>query len=143
MNRCIAYNKNNNKCRAKTKNNMLFCCKDHEPLNNDLIENGCFICCEKINNSNEIIYFKCKHAFHKPCYIEWLSSYSTYEKSICIICRNEVLDNNLKEKNKKKYVKIDIINSNILLINKIFSKNNDIYNIQSNNIFLNKLNNVD
>lgn len=141
MNRCIAYNKNNNKCRAKTKNNMLFCCKNHEPLNNDLIENGCFICSEKIENSNEIIYFKCKHAFHKQCYIEWLS-FSTYERSICMICRNEVLDTNLKEKNKKIYKKIDIGNSNIETINNIFSDDTILKNIIPKNIFLYKFNNI-
>ena len=141
MNRCIAYNKNNNKCRAKTKNNMLFCCKNHEPLNNDLIENGCFICSEKIENSNEIIYFKCKHAFHKSCYIEWLS-FSTYERSICMICRNEVLDTNLKEKNKKIYKKIDICNSNIKTINNIFSDDTILKNIIPKNIFLYKFNNI-
>ena len=141
MNRCIAYNKNNNKCRAKTKDNLLFCCNDHEPLNNDLINNGCFICSEKINNSNDIIYFKCKHAFHKPCYIEWLS-YSTYEKSICMICRNEVLNDNIKEKNKKKYQKINIANSNITIINNIFSDDKILNKIMPKNIFLNKLYNI-
>ena len=141
MNRCIAYNKNNNKCRAKTKNNLLFCCNDHKPLNNDLINDGCFICSEKINNSNDIIYFKCKHAFHKPCYIEWLS-YSTYEKSICMICRNEVLNDNIKKKNKKIYEKINISNSNVTIINNIFSNDTILNKIIPNNIFLNKLNNI-
>ena len=83
MNRCIGYNKNNHKCRAKTKNNQLFCCKQHEPINNDLVDTGCFICMDKITSANEMIYFKCSHVFHKSCYFEWLN-FSTYETPICM-----------------------------------------------------------
>lgn len=89
MNRCVAITKNNTKCRAKTKDNRLFCCERHEPINNEIIENGCFLCMDKIEKSNDIIYFHCKHAFHKPCYLEWLN-YSTYEEPICIICRTPI-----------------------------------------------------
>jgi hypothetical protein len=46
------------------------------------------MCCDKIIKSNDIIYFKCNHAFHKECYAEWLK-YSTYDSNICVICRNE------------------------------------------------------
>ena len=91
MNRCISITKNNTRCRAKTKDNLLFCCDNHKPLNKEIIDNGCFMCMEKIEKSNEIIFFKCKHAFHKPCYIEWLK-YSTYETPICIICRNIIFN---------------------------------------------------
>jgi len=115
MSRCQAYNKNDNKCRAPLKNNVLFCCQAHEPINKEIIE-SCFLCMEKIENGNEIIYFRCKHAFHKPCYQEWLLE-STYETPICLICRNVVLNNNNieeeKQKNKKKVIKkkdnIDIL----------------------------------
>jgi len=100
MNRCPAFNKNNKKCRSLTKNNNLFCCKDHEPINNNIINDGCFICMDKIVNSNDIIYFKCKHAFHKGCYIEWLK-FSTYDEPICILCRNNVSILNVKKKSKK------------------------------------------
>jgi len=97
MNRCIAINSNNKKCRAKTNN--LFCCESHKPINKEIIENGCFMCMEMITKTNEIILFKCKHAFHKICYMEWLR-YSTYDTPICIICRSEVM------KNKQKKLKI-------------------------------------
>lgn len=97
VNRCHGYTCTNKKCRAKTKDNELFCCKSHEPINNDIIEK-CFMCMDKINDTNEIIYFPCKHAFHKPCYEDWLN-FSTYENNICIICRNEVFQPLNKDKN--------------------------------------------
>lgn len=96
MNRCIAININNKKCRAKTNN--LFCCEKHKPFNKEIIENGCFMCMEKIILSKDLILFKCNHAFHKSCYIEWLR-YSTYDSPICMICRSNVMTN--KEKNNK------------------------------------------
>ena len=89
MNRCISITKNNTRCRAKTKNNKLFCCDDHLPINKEIIEDGCFMCMEKIEKSNELLFFKCKHAFHKSCYLEWLK-FSTYDNPICVICRNNV-----------------------------------------------------
>ena len=59
MPRCIGLNKNNKKCRRNIADGKFFCCESHKPLNYDLIENGCFICTEKITSSNEIYYFKC------------------------------------------------------------------------------------
>jgi len=100
-NRCIGFTKNNKKCRAIISNNdnKFFCCDSHQPLNKEILKDGCFICMEKIEKSNELIYFKCKHIFHKPCYLDWLI-YSTYKNSICLVCRNEVLinKNNIKTK---------------------------------------------
>ena len=104
MNRCLGYNINNIKCRAKTKNNTLFCCKNHEPLNKELIEGCCFMCMEKIVKTCDIIFFPCKHAFHKQCYFEWLT-FSKYEDEICMVCRNTVVITKPKKDNKKKYKK--------------------------------------
>jgi hypothetical protein len=100
-NRCIAYNKNNNKCRSKTKDGSLFCCKSHEPLNKEMLTDGCFLCMEKIDNKNNILYFKCRHIVHKPCYNEWLQ-FSTYESPICIICRKNTYTKKEKEQKIKK-----------------------------------------
>jgi hypothetical protein len=140
-NRCIAINKNNKKCRAKIKNNELFCCESHYPINKELIEEGCFICNEKINNSNEIIYFICKHAFHKSCYIEWLE-YSTYEKPICLLCRINVIKD--KDKNIKK-PNINKIN-NIIPLLEISNKLNDslLFYVYKNNdyTYKNNINNI-
>ena len=55
MNRCLGYTKNSKKCRAKTVN-KLFCCSNHEPINNDILERGCFICMEKIEKTNKIVH---------------------------------------------------------------------------------------
>ena len=104
MNRCIAYNINNNKCRLKIHDNQLFCCESHYPINKDIIEQGCFICYQKEFKSNELIYLKCKHAFHKECYQEWLE-HSTYETPVCILCLRIVFTH-LKE--KKQFKKINI-----------------------------------
>ena len=109
-NRCIAITKNNKKCRAKVnnlKNNYkFFCCEGHLPVNKEIIQNGCFMCMEKIEKSTEIIYFKCKHLFHKPCYFEWLT-YSTYETPICLICREVVIVNKNDYLLVKRYKEID------------------------------------
>lgn len=102
MNRCI-FIKNNKECRVKTKNNNLFCCKSHEPFNNEIVNDGCFICTDKIEKSNEILYFKCNHAVHKPCYNKWLD-YSTYNEPICIICRKITYSNTNKENKKYKII---------------------------------------
>jgi len=107
MNRCISI-RNNKQCRAKTKNNNLFCCTKHEPINRELIENGCFMCMEKIEKSTEILYFKCHHAVHKPCYIDWLE-FSTYEEPICMICRNVAFPRRDEIKKDKKYKHIEDI----------------------------------
>jgi hypothetical protein len=94
--RCIGYTKNNNRCRAIIKNNSFFCCKNHEPLNNDILINGCFMCMEKLINSSDILYLKCNHMFHKECYNDWLKEYSTYDNPICMICRNIISKPNHK-----------------------------------------------
>lgn len=122
MNRCPSINKNNRRCRSKLKNDSLFCCSKHEPINNEIIKDGCFLCMEKIENPNDILFFKCKHAFHKPCYIDWLN-YSTYSDKICMICRNNIYsEKNIKiEFNNKKIDNTQLINLN----NIISIKNND------------------
>ena len=99
MNRCIAFNKNDKRCRAKC-GNKLFCCDEHEPINKDLLTKGCFVCSEKIILTNELIYFRCKHCFHKSCFTDFLK-YSTYNNPICLICRNEVFKKEIKEKKNK------------------------------------------
>ena len=104
-NRCIAFNKYNKRCRAKTKNNEIFCCESHYPINKELIGNGCFMCYDKVRHSGELFYFSCKHAFHKKCYLEWLE-FSTYDKPICLICRENVFEHNLKQQKK---IRLNII----------------------------------
>jgi len=129
MNRCPSITKNNKRCRSKLKNNDLFCCTGHEPINNEIIKDGCFLCMEKIENSNDILFFKCKHAFHKPCYIDWLN-YSTYLDKICMICRNNI---HCKKDIKVKFVK-KVDDNQLLNLNNIISiKNND--NCQLSNNF--------
>jgi hypothetical protein len=124
MNRCPAINKNNKWCRNICEN-RLFCCKSHEPINKELIEEGCFICSEKIIQTNEILYFKCKHAFHKDCYYEWMK-YSTYNNMICLICRKDFIFNK-KKKNTIKYERVYLNNENpIFKINTLHK--NDFYN---------------
>lgn len=108
MNRCIAYNKNNKKCRAKLMNNNFFCCEAHYPINKELLEEGCFICMEKITSVEQMYYFKCKHIMHKDCYDEWLK-YSNYDHSICMLCRGQVLQNPPK---KTKRRALGVINKN-------------------------------
>ena len=123
VNRCLGINKNNKHCRCITKNNQLFCCESHKPINKEIIEHGCFICTEKINTSKELIYFKCKHAFHKECYNDWLK-YSTYDKHICLICRTEFNPSFKSKKIKKIFNKIPmhIINEKIIIIKDILNK---------------------
>jgi hypothetical protein len=125
MNRCIGYNKYNKKCRAITKNNSLFCSPCHEPLNRELIESECFMCVDKVIKSKDIIFFKCRHAFHKECYFEWIEK-SSYINPICMLCRDEIdflKDKKIKlfmDKYKKiSYEELDNINKlDLILKNK-------------------------
>ena len=102
----------------------------------------------KILNSNDIIYFKCNHAFHKPCYFEWIK-YSTYDTLICIICRKNI-SNKINSKNnvkvyiyKKFYYKNIKFNNNLLeyifdnFINNYFIDNNFVNNYFIDNNFVN------
>jgi hypothetical protein len=122
MNRCIAYNKNNKKCRAKIENNKLVCCDAHLPINKEIITEGCFICFEKMTNTTDLVYLRCCHAFHKDCYAEWLH-YSTYDTAVCILCLNEVFtsknDENDKKMNEKILEKLKKNNDKIEILNKI------------------------
>lgn len=108
MDRCIAFNKNNKRCRAKLLNGQLFCCESHKPINDNLIEDGCFICCEKITSVKDLYYFKCKHIMHKKCFDEW-QKFSNYETPICMICRGDVLK---KPEKKVKRRELGVINKN-------------------------------
>lgn len=123
--RCLGYSKNNNKCRAIIKNNnKFFCCKNHEPLNNDILINGCFICMEKIIDRKDILFLKCNHMLHKPCYNDWLK-YSTYKDLICMICRKEINKNKEKKKPKKNIKLLSPEENNkIKDIENIYFKNN-------------------
>jgi hypothetical protein len=127
FNRCIGVTKNNKKCRAKIRdsnNYRFFCCNSHLPINKEIIENGCFLCMEKIKDEKELLFFNCKHLFHQPCYLEWLK-YSTYENPICLICRKDI-EMNDKNTIKKTYKKINnndyfkIINIQNILCNSIY-----------------------
>ena len=114
--RCIAYNNKNRRCRAKIRNNEMFCCDSHKPLNIELID-GCFICNEKIEDAYDLYYFKCKHILHKSCYNKWLNhENNTYRTSICMICRTEVFKKPIQTNfrthgvlNKVEYERIQII----------------------------------
>jgi hypothetical protein len=122
--RCIAINKNNKKCRVKTNNNSFFCCKSHEPINKELLEDGCFLCMEKIEKVNDLIYFNCKHIIHKTCYKEWLK-YSTYDENICLLCRNIVFEkkDNIDSKKCKSSPRSVIDTTPIQLINSTLYSN--------------------
>lgn len=120
--RCIAFNKNGKLCRAKTKNGKLFCCESHNPINAEIMEE-CFMCTEKITSGKELIYLKCKHAFHRECYTEWLQ-FSTYENPICMICRFEI---DIKEKpvklNRTKVIYQNINDQRLKNINNLLNIN--------------------
>ena len=93
INRCNGYTKNGKKCRSKlTEKEKFYCCKNHEPHNMDIFSSGCFMCCENIESTKELIYFKCKHIVHRKCYDEW-TEYSNYSNPICMICRKEINNN--------------------------------------------------
>lgn len=90
-NRCMGYNKAGKRCRTRLrKNQYLFCCDAHKPLNQEIIEDGCFCCTEKLVNHKEVLFFRCKHAVHRKCYYEWMES-SQNEVAICMLCRSPIL----------------------------------------------------
>ena len=138
INRCIGYTKNNKKCRAKILNSdSFFCCTDHEPKNKEILTSSCFMCSENIEKSSDLVFFKCKHAFHKQCYEEWIL-FSTYEDLICIICRTPVNFGKNKEKrvlikyNNKTYTDVNKINKVLFKKPEILEIN--IYNYNNENL---------
>jgi hypothetical protein len=89
--RCAGINKEGKRCRTRLrKNQYLFCCDEHRPINKDMIEDGCFCCSEKLVNHKDALIFRCKHMVHKECYYEWLRV-SGSEVTICMMCRQPVL----------------------------------------------------
>ena len=130
-NRCNGYTKTGKKCRTKlTEKGKFYCCKNHEPHNMDIFSTGCFMCCENIESTKELIYFKCKHIVHRKCYDDW-TRYSNYSNLICMICRKEVHNNNIidSKKNKNKVVIKQDYNNNIDYINNIlYDDNNNKFN---------------
>ena len=92
-NRCMGYNKEGKRCRTRLrKTQYLFCCDAHKPHNQEIIEDGCFCCTEKLINHKEILYFRCKHAVHRKCYYEWMEA-SQSEIAICMLCRSPIVPN--------------------------------------------------
>jgi hypothetical protein len=130
-NRCNGYTKTGKKCRTKlTEKGKFYCCKNHEPHNMDIFSTGCFMCCENIESTKELIYFKCKHIVHRKCYDDW-TRYSNYSNLICMICRKEINNNNIidSKKNKNKVVIKQDYNNNIDYINNIlYDDNNNKFN---------------
>lgn len=116
--RCFAYNKYGKLCRTKIKNEQLFCCVAHNPINDDILE-GCFLCMEEIKDINEIIYLKCHHAFHRPCYLEWLDV-STYENPICLLCRRDIIRNIPQKNRKSNVIMVKTVDERLLKLNKLY-----------------------
>ena len=134
INRCNGYTKTGKKCRSKLiEKEKFYCCKNHEPLNMDIFNSGCFMCCENVESTKELIYFKCKHIVHRKCYDEWIG-YSNYTNPICMICRKEInlnIHNTIchdSTKNKNKVVIKQDYNNNIDYINNILYENNNKFN---------------
>lgn len=116
--RCFAYNKYGKLCRTKINNEQLFCCDAHNPINDDILK-GCFLCMEEIKDTNEIIYLKCRHAFHKPCYLEWLD-FSTYENPICLLCRRDFIRPITNTKNKSNVIKFKFMDERLIKLSKLY-----------------------
>lgn len=116
--RCFAYNKYGKLCRSKINSEKLFCCDAHNPINDDILK-GCCLCMEEIKDTNEIIYLKCRHAFHKPCYLEWLD-FSTYENPICLLCRRDFIRPISNVKNKSNVIKFKFMDERLIKLNKLY-----------------------
>ena len=109
-NRCCGYTnlKKRRKCRAKIPLNKFYCCDKHKPYNyEDMIEDCCYMCVQKIENPRDLIYLKCKHIVHKPCYYNFLLHYSNHLTEVCIIC----MDKRVKQEKQEKKEKIKKINT--------------------------------
>jgi hypothetical protein len=144
VNRCMGITKDGKKCRTRLrKNQYLFCCENHKPLNSEILEDGCFCCMEKIINHKDGIFFKCKHLVHKSCFLDWSKNNSTYETPICLICRNEVYNDNKKKKKTLPYEGNDINKDEIKNILEEFEIENHTnqkmkFDLSKNNFIFNK-----
>lgn len=99
MTRCIGINKKGKKCRYKIKEEgKHFCCDEHKPINKDILTEGCFMCCEKVD-TKDLWILKCKHGFHYDCLNDWFLNLSENEPMECPICRYEYIQR--KDKSKK------------------------------------------
>ncbi len=102
-NRCAGYTINGKRCRTRLKETQyLYCCEAHKPLNDTILEEGCFCCCEPLINHKDVIHFKCKHLMHKKCYYQWIKENSNYDEPICLLCRQSVIQHIGLQKKKKK-----------------------------------------
>lgn len=119
MKRCIGYQKNNKKCRNRVHGDELFCCDSHKPYNYEFIEDGCYICMEKIIDIKDMYLFKCRHIFHRDCYEDWLKV-STYNEPICMICKQSIIKK--IEKKHKLHNDINYIMKNINILNNFIHK---------------------
>ena len=53
----------------------------------DIDENSsCSICLEEFNSTTEILFLDCKHIYHSPCILEWIT-----KDPSCPLCRNSEL----------------------------------------------------
>ena len=53
----------------------------------DIDENSsCSICLEDFNSPTEILFLDCKHIYHSPCILEWIT-----KDPSCPLCRNSEL----------------------------------------------------
>jgi hypothetical protein len=107
MNRCIGINKKGKKCRYKIKEpEKYFCCDEHKPINKEILENGCFMCCDKVK-LDELWILKCNHAFHYDCLNNWFLELAKKNEALeCPLCRKEFIQNMAKKIKKVDYNKI-------------------------------------
>lgn len=53
----------------------------------DIDENSsCSICLDDFNSTTEILFLDCKHIYHSPCILEWIT-----KDPSCPLCRNSEL----------------------------------------------------
>ena len=124
MPRCIGLNKNNKKCRRKIPDGDFFCCESHQPLNNEILTEECFMCSEKVD-TKLLWILKCNHAFHYECLAGWFDKLVNEEKPMeCPICRREyrkLLYKKEKTIYDPNYYKSKLID-NLMLMPKSFKK---------------------
>lgn len=81
---------------------------DHEQTEvkqREFIDQECVICLEIMTKEDQLVWCKrvCGNSVHRSCYENWRK----HNKSTCVHCRNDWIDNNNKNETQERYINLE------------------------------------